>query len=565
MEQTWQLVENNDLDRINEYAAELNSSPVLAKLLLSRGVTDIEAARLYFLPKLERLHDPNLMLDMDIAVERVEKALLNKEKILIYGDYDVDGTTATAMMVRFFRKLHHPVDFYIPDRMVDGYGLSKQSIGRAIEKNISLLITVDCGVTAVDEIAYARESGIDVIVCDHHQHDPILPKANAILNPKREGCNYPFKDLAGVGVAFKLLQAMQRKLNLDESVLFDLLYFVALGSAADIVPLVDENRIFVKHGLHDLTQAQKNLGLKALMERTRLHGRQIGTGQVVFVIAPRINAVGRLGDASRAVELFLTDDEGTAEKIAEVLEEENRLRRQIDETTLAEATEFIEENYDAEKESLFVLNSDKWHPGIIGIVASRIVERYFRPTVMIATENGQGRGSARSIPGFDIYGVLKQCEDLMLSFGGHKYAAGLSIEVEKIPELRQRLASLAADSLTEEMLAPKLSIDAELRFKNMDNNFLKLIQRMEPFGPRNTRPTFVTYGLQIVGSPDIVGKNHLRFKVRQDGKVMNCIGFNLGDKLYRVTSGDDIDMVYVIDENEYMGRKAIQLRVKDIR
>ncbi|MFQ5650946.1 MAG: single-stranded-DNA-specific exonuclease RecJ [bacterium] len=565
MDHCWQIIETHDVETVQNFATELNSSPVLARVLLNRGIEDTQSARCYFLPNLAHLHDPFLMHGMAEAVERIQTALRHGEKIRIYGDYDVDGTTATAMMLRFFRALGHPVDFYVPDRLQEGYGLSELGIRTAHQDEITLLITVDCGITATDEVALAHKYGIDVIICDHHQPAQQLPAALAILNPKREDCLYPFKELAGVGVAFKLLQAVQQSMGLDEAALFELIYLVAIGSAADIVPLVDENRIFVRHGLCDLGQCH-NLGLRALMEMTALANREIGTGQVVFVIAPRINAVGRLGDAGRAVRLLTTDNEGQAKNIATILEVENRNRRQIDETTLTQAVSLIERKGLADKQSVFVLDSDQWHPGVIGIVASRIVEQYFRPTVMIATENGEGRGSARSIPGFDIYEALKACEDLMVNFGGHKYAAGLSVEREKIPLLRERLNQVASATLKEEMLVPKLLIDSELRFKEIDENLLKLFKKMAPFGPQNARPTFISRGLQVVGTPLIVGNNHLKFKVRQDGVVMDAIGFNLGEKIYRIPSAErNVEMVYVIDENDYQGRKTLQLRVKDLR
>lgn len=565
MELSWRIISNQDSDKINRFAHDLNLSPVLARVLVNRGVENIEAARRYFVPKLEHLHDPFLMSDMSDAVKRVEMALANSEKILIYGDYDVDGTTATSMMLLFFRELGHPVDFYVPDRLTEGYGISKQGIDTARSDGIQLIISVDCGITAIDEIKLAQSYGIDVIVCDHHQPGVELPPAYAVLNPKRADCGYPFKELAGVGVAFKLLHALQKRLKLDESKIFKLLYFVAIGCAADIVPLTDENRTFVRLGLKNLI-ASENLGLRSLLEISGLVEKNIGTGQVVFVLAPRINAVGRLGDAGRAVRLLTSINEQQARNIATILESENRSRREIDEVTFNQAVEIIESNGDPNNEFIFVLDNDDWHPGVIGIVASRIVEKYFRPTIMIATENGQGRGSARSIPGFDIYKALKSCEDLMINFGGHKYAAGLTVETEKIPLLREKLTRLASENLTDEMLLPKLSIDSELRFQEINGDLIKLLKKMAPFGPQNTRPTFISRNLQVVGSPTIVGKNHLKFKVRQDGIVMDAIGFNMGEKIYRISPGEqNVEMVFVIDENEYQGRKKMQLRVKDLR
>ena len=566
MEFRWQVLNNHDSRIINEYADQLNSPPVLAKILLNRGIENIETARRFLKPELSHLHDPFLLAGMQDAVERIAVAISNKEKILIHGDYDVDGTTATSMLLLFFRNLGQSVDFYIPDRLLEGYGLSEKGMVFAKENGFGLIITVDCGITAVDEVKLANELGIDVIICDHHQPAEDLPSATAILNPKRPDCTYPFKELAGVGVAYKLLQALRSYLNLDDSTVLEFLGLVSIGSSADIVPLVDENRVIVKHGLQSLSQTN-NIGLSALIDSSGLTDCEIGTGQVVFVLAPRINAVGRMGDAGRAVRLLTSDNKQQAKNIATILESENRHRKSIDEETFSEAYEMVENNFNPEEENVFVLHKNGWHPGVIGIVASRLVEKFYRPTVMIATdENGRGRGSARSIAGFNIYEALKECEDLMVSFGGHKYAAGLTVEIENIPLLREKLSQVASERLTADLLKPKLSIDSEIRLREIDWQLIKLINRMAPFGPQNMRPLFLSKGLQVVGTPSIVGKNHLKLKVRQDGIVMDAIGFNLGDKIYRISPGDqDVEMVFIIDENEYQGRKTIQLRVKDLR
>ena len=565
MEFKWQFFDSHEKDTIKSFADDLNSSPVLARVLLNRGIEDVESARKFFRPSLRQLHDPFLMKGMEKAVDRVKRAIESEQRILIYGDYDVDGTTATSMLLLFLRQLHTDVGFYIPERLVDGYGLSENGIRKTKEQNIDLIITVDCGITAVQEVEFANSLGIDVIICDHHQPGADLPPASAILNPKQVDCPYPFKELAGVGVAFKLVQGLQKHLLLDEDIVDNFLELVAIGSSADIVPLVGENRILVKHGLANLSKT-KNLGLKALIAATMLSDCKIGTGQVVFVLAPRINAVGRLGDGGRAVSLLTSESEQQAQNIASILESENRKRRTIDEETFASALAIIEDQFDPEQETVFVLNSDEWHPGVIGIVASRIVEKYFRPTVMIATENGQGKGSARSIPGFDIYQALKRVEKLMDNFGGHKYAAGLTIHSENIPEFRSRLSEVARETLTDEMLIPKLWIDAEISFHEIEDNLIKLLERMAPFGPQNPRPVFATKDLQVVGTPTIVGKNHLKFKVREKNIVMNAIGFNLGHLLYRITAGEtNVEIAYVIEENEYQGKKKVQLRIKDLR
>lgn len=565
MELQWQLVSEHEVEKVNLFAEELNSSPILATVLLNRGIDDIHSARSFFKPDLKKLHDPFLMAGMSTAIDRIRTAVDHKQKILVYGDYDVDGTTATSMLLLFFRYLGAQVDFYVPDRIIEGYGLSEKGIRWARQNGVELIISVDCGITAFEEINLARSLGMDVIVCDHHQPASELPVATAVLNPKRFDCHYPFKELAGVGVAFKLLQGLQQSLRTDETQLVEYLELVAIGSAADIVPLLDENRIFAKIGLRSLSKT-RNFGLKALLEVTGLMGREINTGQVVFVIAPRINAVGRLGDAGRAVRLLTTESKQQATNIASILERENRNRKTIDEEMLTQALELIESNLDPDNEHVFVLDNDGWHPGVIGIVASRIVEKYFRPTIMIATADGQGRGSARSIPGFDIYEALKSCEDLMVNFGGHKYAAGLTITSENIPTLKKKISQVAAEKLTAEMRSPKLWIDAEVQFHELDGHLIKLLNRMAPFGPQNMRPVFLTRGLQIVGTPRVVGKNHLKFKVRQKDIVMDAIGYDLGDLLYRIAPGEkNVEMVYVLDENEWQGRKTMQLRVKDLR
>ncbi len=565
MDLSWQIIDKFASKTISAFADELNVSPALAKVLLNRGIDDITSARKFYKPDLNRLHDPFLMCGMKDAVQRIEEAIRLKQKILIYGDYDVDGTTAISLLLLFFRQIGIPVQFYVPDRLTEGYGLAKQGIRNVHNAGAELIITVDCGITSRDEVDYARSLGIDVIICDHHFPGAELPEATAVLNPKRTDCSYPFKELAGVGVAFKLAQALQQKMKLDAANLFDLLDLVAIGSAADIVPLIDENRIFVKFGLDKLNNT-RNLGLQALKEITGLAKSCITAGQVVFVMAPRINAVGRLGDAGRAVRLLIAENKQQAENIAEILESENKIRREIDENTLSQALAQIEDLEDPGSQNIFVLNSDNWHPGVIGIVASRIVEKYFRPTVMISTENGAGKGSARSIPGFDIYQALKSCENLMTSFGGHKYAAGLTIGSKNIPELRKKLDAVAAQNLTADMVTPKLWIDAEITLKDIDEMLIKLLKRMAPFGPQNMRPVFQTRALQVVGTPSIVGKNHLKFKVRQNDVVFNAIGFNLGDLFYRLAPGEsDLEMVYSVDENEWNGKATIQLKVKDLR
>ncbi|MDZ7289915.1 MAG: single-stranded-DNA-specific exonuclease RecJ [candidate division KSB1 bacterium] len=553
------------MSAVKRMAQELGVPPIIARIMLNRGIDSLDGAKEFFNLNLKNLHDPFLMADMHVAVERLAQALNRREHILIYGDYDVDGTTGTALLTLAFRALGYEVPHYIPERLREGYGLSLSGIEKAKADGVQLILAVDCGVTAHEEVKRARQLGMDVIICDHHQPNPQLPPANALLNPKRSDCPYPFKELCGVGVAFKLMQGLFRYLRRDEQPLLRHVDLVAIGSAADIVPLVDENRIFVKFGLEQLNHTE-NVGLRALIKVCGLQHTVIESGHVIFILAPRINAVGRMGDARRAVNLLVSEDEAQAMEIAQILDAENRERRNIDEETFREAVEMIEAMCDPQNDTAFVLHQENWHPGVIGIVASRVVEMYYRPTVMISTTNGMGKGSVRSIPGFDIHHALSQCADLLMAFGGHKYAAGLTIKTEQIPALRQRLQEVAGRALTPEMLVPKLRIDGEIRFSEIEPRLIKFLKALAPYGPQNMRPVFVSRGLRVSGTPQIVGNNHLRFQVVQDRKRLDCIGFNLGEKLYRFNNDrNEIDLAYLLEENTYQGRTSLQLRVKDIR
>jgi len=564
MDLKWIVEDIIDKAKASIMASELNAPPIIAQIMMRRGILTKQQARKFFRPSLEHLYDPYLMKDMTEAVERLRRAVLSDEEILIYGDYDVDGITSVSFLYLLLKELGAHVTYYIPDRQDEGYGLSDQGIEEAKRKNVSLIVTVDCGITGHEEIRQAAEASIDVIVTDHHEPGATRPEAVAIVDPKQHDCPYPFKQLAGVGVAYKLAQGLLRRLSIDESILENYIELVAIGTSADIVPLIDENRIFVKIGLQRLNDSE-NTGLKALIKASGLNGRSIGTGQIVFILAPRINAVGRMGDAERAVRLLTTTDEGEAKKIADVLENENRHRKNVDEEAFQQAVLQAESVYNDHQHSL-VLHQEGWHTGVIGIVASRVVEKYYRPTILISIEEGVGKGSARSISGFDLYKALKQCDDLFVAFGGHKYAAGLTIEANKIETFKKRFEDIAKHELTSDDLIPTLSIEAEIRLSDIDDTFVKWLKLFAPFGPQNMRPVFISRGLQIVGTPMIVGRNHLKFKVRQDGRVLDVIAFNMGDLLYRLSPGEaNLDMAYVIDENEYMGRRSIQLRAKDLR
>ena len=562
----WVIAEKPDQDSLMALVDALNVPKVIGRILVNRGITTMEEARLFFRPDWSDLYDPFLMKDMDKAVARLIEALEKKERIFIYGDYDVDGITGVSLLILFLRELGGEVFFYIPNRLQEGYGLSTSGIHQAAQVGARLLISVDCGITGVDEVALARDLGIDVIISDHHEPSNIIPEAAAILDPKRADGSYPFKELAGVGVAFKLIQAVSQRLNLEDETYRKYIDLVALGSAADIVPLIDENRVLVMKGL-ELINRHERLGIHALVESSGLDGKKIGTGQIVFILAPRINAVGRLGNAERAVRLLITDSEQQARNIASILETENRNRKNIDEETFQEALELIESEYDMESDRAVVLSREGWHSGVIGIVASRIAERIYRPTIMISVEDGIGKGSARSISNFNIYSALKKCEDHLIGFGGHRYAAGLTIENNKINIFRDAFKNVAAEMVTEDDLIQQISVDAELSLQEITAKTVRILNQFAPFGPRNMRPVFVSRNLQVVGTPRVVGKNHLKFRVRERGReVFDVIGFDLGSLHYRLNPGEDnLDMVYVIEENYWNDQIRIQLRVKDLR
>ena len=566
MEYKWVIHQDLDEEDVEALAEELGIPLVLSRILLKRGIDSFEKAQTYFRPTLEQLHDPFLMKDMDIAVERLHQALEKGENILVYGDYDVDGVSGcTLLYLVLSRMVGSKASYYIPDRISEGYGLSKEAVQECADKGVSLIVTVDCGVTAVEEIRFARDLGLEVIVCDHHEPGDELPPAVAVLDPKRPDCPYPFKELAGVGVGFKFMQGLYSRLGLEQSELDEYLDIVAIGSCADIVPLVDENRILVRHGL-DHINFNPRFGVRALIESSGLGKKEITASLIVFVLAPRINAVGRMGDARRGVQLLAAESLQKAREMAKELEKENRNRRNVDETTFKEALDIVESKLDPENDYAFVLYKRDWHPGVIGIVASRIVERYYRPTIMISVVDGVGKGSARSISNFNIYEAIKESSQYLTTFGGHKYAAGLTIPEENIPGFIETFKEIARRELTEEDLIPKMRVDCEVELKEFDERLMRLLKLMGPFGPLNLRPVFVSRNLNVVGEPTIVGNNHLKLSVEQNGVVMSAIGFNLGDRLDHLQSNNRVvDCAYVIEENYWNGRKELQLRLKDIK
>jgi len=572
----WTISPPPDAAHVARLSGEINVPETIARVLIHRGIDTYDKAKEYFRPSFSMLYDPFLMKGMERAVERIERAIANDEKILIFGDYDVDGTNGAAMMVVFLQKLglSNRIMYHIPDRISEGYGISRRGIDRGKQFGAKVMIAVDCGITAIEQVEYARSQGMDVIICDHHEPGETLPNAYSVLDPLQEGDPYPFKHLCGCGVGFKLVQAIARTRGEEETV-YDLVDFVTLATAADIVPLVGENRILVKLGLEKINTNPRQ-GLRALMESAGLHRGRLTTGQIVFVIAPRNNAVGRLGDAMRAVELLTTDDETVARHYARILEEENRNRKKIDEDTFLHAQELVEKFLDLENDGAIVLHQEQWHPGVIGIVASRLVEKYYRPTIMMTTVNGVAKGSARSIAGFDIHNALKRVEDKLLQFGGHKYAAGLAVEVDRIDEFREAFNAVVKELLTEELLVREIVIDTEISLSELTPRFQKILREFAPFGPQNQRPVFLARNVEISGTPRVVGNNHLRFKVKQHGRVIDAIGFNLGDRINRLQKY--VDIVFSVDETEVfvsqskggsgksgIGETFIQLKIKDVR
>jgi single-stranded-DNA-specific exonuclease len=562
----WKIKDVSDELAVQRLTDSLNISPILANLLVLRDIKTFNQAKHFFRPSIETLHDPFLMDEMESATTRVITALTENQKICIYGDYDVDGTCATALLYMILKELDANVEFYIPRRLEEGYGLSTAAIDIVKEKGTELMIAVDCGITAITETDYANQLGIDVIICDHHQPKEDIPKAFAVLDPLKPGCDYPFKYLSGAGVAFKLAQGLCERIG-KRGLPLKYLDLVALAGAADIVPLVDENRVLVNEGLNQVNLNPRP-GIEALIEMSRLQPGQLSSGQIVFTVAPRINAVGRLGDAERAVNLLIATNKKEAVKLAEVLETENYERRKIDVDTFEAAKEIVDTEIDLDEDLAIVLHNGDWHPGVIGIVASRLVEKYYRPSVLLTTVDGVAKGSARSINGFNIYEALEQCNDLLLHFGGHKAAAGLALEIDKVEEFRVRLNEVLRSSITSEDLSEEISIDSIIKFSEITPKFLRILDQFAPFGPGNLRPVFISESVHVANVPRIVGNNHLVCSFTQNGtdKVFDSIGFNLGDYYELIKDNhSELDIVFSIDKTIRDSRIFPQLKLKDIK
>jgi len=561
---TWKI-KTPDTSLVFRLTEEFKTSEIIGRVLANRDIESLESSRSFFDPKLSQLHDPFLMKNMNIAARMVTEKVKSGGRIFIFGDYDVDGTTGSSALFLFLNSLECDAKVYIPDRMKEGYGLSREGIDVAKDWGADLLISCDCGINATDEVAYANDQNLEVIITDHHMPDENLPEAKAILNPKQPGCSYPFKGLCGGAVVFKLIQAVSKLLELDDDLVHQYIDLITLGTAADIVPLTDENRIIVKHGLKSLSKT-KRPGLRALLEVSGLGEKELTVGRLLFWAAPRINAAGRLGDANRAVQLMTTENLPESLKLARELDEENRQRQDLQQSMVDEAIMKVNAEIDLEKEKAIVLWDDNWHEGVIGIVASKIKETYHRPAVIISLSNGTGKGSARSVKGFDLYENLTECRELLDGYGGHPMAAGLTLDRENLEDFRTRFSNLAYETLADDDLVNSLDIEGEMDLNLIDSRFMDFLEKLAPFGPGNMTPKFITKHVIPVGNPRLVGNgDHLKFRAKKGETSYDAIGFNMGNHYEKLITGKPIDIAYVVEKNEWQGRTSIQLNIMDIK
>ncbi len=535
---------------------------VIVHILHNRGCDNPEMIEKYFAPSLSDLHDPFLMSDMEKAVDRIIEALHKKEKVLVHGDYDTDGITGAALIVHNLQRLGLEVDYYIPHRLMEGYGLSLSGINYAIKKGCSLVITVDCGITAAKEILYAHRNSVDTIVCDHHKPETMLPESFAILNPKIAGDKYPFKELAGVGVAFKMLHALYEKLGLPKDNIFDDLDLVALGSVVDIVPLLDENRILVKYGIKRITKSKK-IGFQALLEETGLKGG-LTSYHLSFIIGPRINACGRLHDAKEALTLFLTSDKSEAIKLARNLSEDNKRRQKIEDSIYHEAKDLIEKR-GIDRNKVIVVGREGWHEGVVGIVASKISEDFYRPTILLAIEKDRAKGSARSIPGFDVSDALGFCSDVLTKYGGHSQAAGLEMKIDNLSHLQERMNEYA-EKFDERLFRKKSLYDIKLSLDEITDEVVYFLRFFEPTGSANPQPVFFSEDVEVVGVPRVVGTNHLKFAMRDKGKTFDAIAYGQAESILDIEVGKTrLDCFYSVSEDSFFGKRKVVLKVKEMK
>ncbi|RLD21939.1 MAG: single-stranded-DNA-specific exonuclease RecJ [Bacteroidetes bacterium] len=562
MEKNWKILKAPPSEDVDGLAKAININPYLATLLIQRGIADYSLALKFFRMSLDHLHDPFLMQDMNIAVERLAKAIDSEEKILIYGDYDVDGTTSVTMMVSYLKEHTTHIDFYIPDRYSEGYGVSEDGINWAVEHKINLIISLDCGIKAHKMVDLAASNNIDFIVCDHHTPDKVLPAATAVLDPKRKDCDYPYEELSGCGVGFKLLQGLTKHKNWDDADLWPLLDLVAVSIAADIVPITGENRVLCFFGLKILNKTPRS-GLAALIEVGNLQ-KPLTVTRTVFGIAPRINAAGRIAHAHGAVDLMLSRDYEEALYLAGQVNSKNEIRKETELEIVNEAIEMIDAQTIVKNTT--VLYKEDWHKGVIGIVASKCIEHFHRPTIILTQSNGKATGSARSVKGFDIHEAIGACSELLEQFGGHKYAAGLTMKQENVEPFQLMFEQVVSATILEEQLTPTITIDEEIDLSIISASYLSIIDQMEPFGPGNLKPVFISRNLKASKSK-LLKELHLKTSVfnEEDGVVIDAIGFNMPEYYEKLRSDPYFDMAYTIEENNFRGRTTIQLHIKDIK
>lgn len=567
-EREWRLRAPADPENVKQLSAELGVDPVLATLLVHRGIRTFEEARSFFRPNLSDIHDPFLMKDMDKAVERLEKAVSGNEKVLVYGDYDVDGTTAVALVYSFIRRLTSSVDFYIPDRYDEGYGVSKKGIDWAAENGFRLIITLDCGIKAIDKVEYAASKGIDIIICDHHLPESEIPAAVAVLDPKREDCHYPFDDLSGCGVGFKLVQAYSAKCGIPFESLLPLLDLLVVSIASDLVSVVGENRVLAHFGLKWLNEKPR-VGLKAMISLAHLEPEHITIDDIVFKIGPRINAAGRMESGRLAVELLTAEDDMTAMSIGTKINDNNNERKSIDREITKEALDMVQNGTCCTSENAVIVYGPDWNKGVVGIVASRLVEAYYKPTFVLTKSNGFITGSARSVRGFDLYDAISSCADLLENYGGHIYAAGLTMREENLAEFASRIDRYVSSHITKEMVTPVIDVDSEINFSQITPKFFRVLKQFQPFGPGNSSPVFLTRNVYDDGNGRKVGPGgqHLKLELIQESQPyhqVSAIAFNMADSFEHIRNGNPVDVCYSIVENYYRGNSTLQLRIKDI-
>jgi single-stranded-DNA-specific exonuclease len=560
----WTIKTKPDQEKIHQLAQELNVDELVATLLIQRGITSFDQAKTFFRPSLDHLHDPFLMKDMDVAVNRIENAIANQENILVFGDYDVDGTTAVSLVASYLKSFYPNIATYIPDRYAEGYGISFQGIDFAEDNGFTLIIALDCGIKSIDHVAYAKEKNIDFIICDHHRPGDSLPDAVAVLDPKRDDCNYPYDELCGCGVGFKLIQALSQNRNQTIDDLIPYLDLVATAIAADIVPITGENRVLAHFGLQ-VINASPRPGIAALIQQIKKQSLTIT--DVVFVIAPRINAAGRIKHGNHAVELLTEFNLEQAQQFAKEIEDYNSERKGLDKQITQEALLQIEENNEQERFTSVVFQ-ENWHKGVIGIVASRLIETYYRPTLVFTKSRDYYAASARSVRGFDVYNALEACSEHLEQFGGHKYAAGMTLKAENYETFKAAFEKVVQETIDSELLTPEIEVDAEINFLDINPKLIRILKQFEPFGPQNMTPVFVTKNAIDTGYPKFMGANneHIRLFVKQNNSEgFAAIGFNLANKKDIVANQKPFQMAYCIDENEWNGQLSLQLRLKDIQ